>query len=80
MSLEVMRKTPHTRLRKSAFKLHYGRKPNTEISNLLKLDMLENQQKIPFQPNQTPYRVLFQWSRRCVGPATSEAKEKHQKS
>ena len=35
MSLEVMRKTPHTRLRKSAFEIHYGRKPNTEISNLL---------------------------------------------
>ena len=41
MSLEVMRKTPHTRLTKSAFELRDGRKPNTEISNLLKLDMLE---------------------------------------
>ena len=41
MSLEVMRKTPHTRLRKSAFELHYGGKPNTEISNLLQLDTLE---------------------------------------
>ena len=41
MSLEVMRKTHHTRLRESAFELHYGRKPNTEISNLLKLDTLE---------------------------------------
>ena len=41
MSLEVMRKTPHTRLRKPAFELHYGRKPNTEISNILKLDTLE---------------------------------------
>ena len=40
-SLDVMRKTPHTRLRKSAFELHYGRKPNTEISNLLKIDTLE---------------------------------------
>ena len=36
-----MRKTPHTRLKKSAFELHYGRKPNTEISNLLKLDTVE---------------------------------------
>ena len=34
--LDVMRKTPHSRLKKSAFELHYGRKPNTEISNLLK--------------------------------------------
>ena len=29
------------RLKKSALELHYGRKPNTEISNLLKLDMVE---------------------------------------
>ena len=41
ISLDVMRKTPHTRLKKSAFELHYGRKPNTEISNLLKLDTVE---------------------------------------
>ena len=41
LSLDVMRKTPHSRLKKSAFELHYGRKPNTEISNLLKLDNLE---------------------------------------
>ena len=36
-----MRKNPHSRLNKSAFELHYGRKPNTEKSNLLKLDNLE---------------------------------------
>ena len=48
MSLEVMRKTPHTRLRISAFQLHYGRKPNTEISNLLKLDTLEKLTKDSF--------------------------------
>ena len=41
LSLDVMRKTPHSRLKKSAFELHYGRKPNTEISNLLKLDNLK---------------------------------------
>ena len=41
ISLDVMRKTPHTRLKKSAFELHYGRKPNTEISNILKLDTVE---------------------------------------
>ena len=35
MSQDVMRKTPHLRLKKSAFELHYGRKPpNTKISNL----------------------------------------------
>ena len=45
MSLEVMRKTPHTRLRKSAFELHYARKSNLEISNLLKLDTLEKLRK-----------------------------------
>ena len=41
MSLDVIRKPPHTRLRKSAFQLHYGRKPNTEIRNLLNLDKIE---------------------------------------
>ena len=41
MSLDVMRKTPHTRLKKAAFELHYGRKPNTAISNLLNLDKIE---------------------------------------
>ena len=41
MALDVMRKTPHTRLRKSAFELHYGREPNTEISTLLNIDALK---------------------------------------
>ena len=41
LSLDVMRKRPHSRLKKSVFELHYGRKPNTEMSNLLKLDNLE---------------------------------------
>ena len=41
MALDVMRKTPHTRLNKSAFELHYGREPNTEISNLLNTDTLK---------------------------------------
>ena len=36
-----MRKTPPTRFKKSAFELHYGRKPNTEMSNLLNLDEIE---------------------------------------
>ena len=38
LALNVMRTTPHTRLRKSAFELHFGREPNTEWSNMLKLD------------------------------------------
>ena len=41
MALDVMRKTPHTRLNKSAFEIHYGREPNTEISNLLNIDALK---------------------------------------
>ena len=41
MALDVMRKTPHTRLNKSAFELHYRREPNTEISNLLNTDTLK---------------------------------------
>ena len=35
-----MRKTPHTRLNQSAFELHYGREPNTEISNLSNLEKI----------------------------------------
>ena len=42
LSLDVMRKTPHTKLKKSAFELHYGRKPNTEITNLLNSENLKN--------------------------------------
>ena len=41
IALDIMRKTPHTRLKKSAFELHYGREPNTEISNILNLDALK---------------------------------------
>ena len=40
-----MRETPHTKLKKSEFatvELHYGRKPNTEITNLLSLNNLKN--------------------------------------
>ena len=36
--LNVMRTTPNTRLKKSAFELHFGRETNTEWSNMLKLD------------------------------------------
>ena len=38
LALNVMRNLPHTRLRKSALELHFGREPNTEWSNMLKLD------------------------------------------
>ena len=41
ISLDIMRKTPHTQLKQSALDLHYGRKPNTEISNLLNLDEIK---------------------------------------
>ena len=41
IALGIMRKTPHTRLKKSSFELHYGRSPNTEVSNLPKLDNLK---------------------------------------
>ena len=41
MALNVMRKTPLTRLNNSAFELHYGREPNTEISNLFNIDALK---------------------------------------
>ena len=36
-----MRKTPNTRLNKSAFELHHGREPKTGISNLINIDALK---------------------------------------
>ena len=42
LSFDVMSKTPHTKLKKSAFELHNRRKPNTEVTNLLCLDNLKN--------------------------------------
>ena len=45
LSLDVIRKTPHTKLKKSAFELHYGRKPSTEITNLLNSDNLKKPNK-----------------------------------
>ena len=41
IALDVMQKTPYTRLNKAAFELHYGNKPNTKISNLLNFDALK---------------------------------------
>ena len=41
-----MRKTSHSRVKQSAFEEHYGRKPNTEISNFLKLGYLEKLTKL----------------------------------
>ena len=41
ITLDVMRKTPHTRLKKYAFEMHYGREPNTEISNMLNVDKVK---------------------------------------
>ena len=38
LALNVMRNTPHTWLRKSALELHFGREPNTEWSNMSKLE------------------------------------------
>ena len=35
LALEVMRLTPHSRPKKSAFEIHFGRKLNTDLNNLL---------------------------------------------
>ena len=57
LALGVMRNTPHTRLEKSAFELHFGREPNTELSNMLKLNEIKNSQiTIPFQQNENAYK------------------------
>ena len=42
MSLEVMGKTSFTKVKKTAFKVHNGRKANTVTRKPLKLDMLGN--------------------------------------
>ena len=42
LALYVMRTLPHTRLKKSAFELHFGREPNTELSNMLNLNEIKN--------------------------------------
>ena len=41
IALDVMRKTPHTRLNTSASEMHNGRESNTEISSKLNHDKLE---------------------------------------
>ena len=41
VALNVMRKTPQTRMGKSALEIHYGRELNHEISNLLNLHTLK---------------------------------------
>ena len=41
IALDIMRKTPDTRLKKSALELHYGRDSNTKISNMLNLDAMK---------------------------------------
>ena len=41
LALGVMRTTPHTRLKKSAFELLFSREPNTELSNMLKLNEIK---------------------------------------
>ena len=38
--------TPHTRLKKSAFELHFGREPNTELRNMLKLKEIKTSTNI----------------------------------
>ena len=48
IALDVMRKTPHTRLKKPAFQIHYGREPNTEISNMLNIDNVKEITKDSF--------------------------------
>ena len=77
IALEIMLETPHTRLKKSAFELHYGRSPNTEVSNLLNLDnLIKTNGKYHFSETRYFTGIFIQWSRRCVRPATNEAEEK----
>ena len=76
ISLDLMRKTPHTRLKKSAFELLYGRKPNTEISNLLNLDEIGKLSKHSVSAKPDTLQV-YSFS---VRPAAHEAKEKRKGS
>ena len=42
LALEVLRLTPHTRTKKTAFEMHYGRKPLTDLQNWLGINPNEN--------------------------------------
>ena len=76
IALDVMRKTPHTRLLKFAFEMHYGREPNTEISNTLAQPLfVEKYNKILFQQNQIAHMythstelavplISYRWNKR----------------
>ena len=81
LSLDVIRKTPHTRLKKSAFELHYGTKPNTEISNLLNLDEIEKLTKRSVSAKPDTLQVYsFSGAGGVSRPATHEAEEKLKRS
>ena len=56
LALNVIRSTPHTRLRKFAFELHFGREPNTEWSNMLKLDKIKSITNDFISASQITYR------------------------
>ena len=67
IALDVMRKTHHTRLNKTAFELHYGHESNTEISNLLNLDVLEkNNEIVYFNKTRHPTGGFIQRTWRCL--------------
>ena len=57
IALDLIQKTPHTRLKETAFKLHCGREPNTEISNLLNLDILKKITKTCILPEADTLQV-----------------------
>ena len=76
IALEIMRKIPHTRLKKSAFEIHYGRSPNTEVSNLPNLDKLKKLIENSISAKPDTLQVYSFSGAGGVRPATNEAEEK----
>ena len=62
----AMRSTPHARLKNSAYELHFGSEPNTELSNMLKLNEIKKTNILPhlFSKTRNLTGLHIQWRRR----------------
>ena len=55
----ALRKTPHPKPQKCAFEMHYGRQRNTEISKMLNIDKMRNNEKFYFSKTRYPTVYSF---------------------
>ena len=60
-ALNVMRLTIHTRLKTTQFELHHGRKPRTELTNIIKdgKSFLSNWSELPVLTNNRPKIPIY---------------------